>query len=80
MTTLSDALVAYHICAKAEGMSPRTISWVTDAIRYFSDFLGGDFNLEQVTANDLRRFIIALQQRKAFTNHWLSNIAFPPRQ
>ena len=69
MTTLSDALVAYHICAKAEGKSPRTVSWVTDAIRYFSEFLGGDINLEQVTANELRRFIIALQQKKAFSSH-----------
>jgi integrase/recombinase XerD len=67
--TLSDALTAYRICAKAEGKSPRTVSWVTDAIRYFSDFLGGDINLEQVSANDLRRFVLALQQKKAFSNH-----------
>ena len=42
MSSLSDALTAYTICAKAERKSPETISWVRDAVRYFSDFLGDD--------------------------------------
>jgi site-specific recombinase XerD len=69
LATLSDALTAYSICAKAEGKSPRTVSWTGDAIRYFGSFLGGDAELQDITANELRRFIIALQQRKAFSGH-----------
>ncbi len=69
MATLPDALAAYRICAKAEAKSPKTVSWVTDAIRYFSDFLGDDVKLDEIDANELRRFIIALQQRRAFSNH-----------
>jgi len=69
LATFSDALTAYSICAKAEGMSPKTVSGVSDAIRYFTRFLGGDIDLEDVTASELRRFIIALQQRKAFSGH-----------
>ena len=42
VSSLSDALTAYTICAKAERKSPETISWVRDAVRYFSDFLGDD--------------------------------------
>ena len=69
VTTLSEALTAYRICAKAEGKSRRTIAWVTSSVGYFSDFLGGDLNIEMITVNDLRRFIIALQDSQKYRNH-----------
>jgi hypothetical protein len=61
LTTLFDALAAYRICAKAEGKSPKTIKWVTSSVTYFSNFLGANPDIEAITANDLRRFIIGLQ-------------------
>jgi len=69
LTRLSDALTAYRICAQAEGKSPRTIQWITSSIRYFAEFLGGDQDISTITANDLRRFIIALQGAKKYRNH-----------
>jgi len=69
MTTLSDALVAYRICAQAEGRSPRTIEWITSSVRYFSEFLGGDPELSNITQHDLRRFIIALQNCFKYRKH-----------
>ena len=69
MSTLSDALAAYRICAQAEGKSPRTVQWITSSVGYFADFLGGNHNISTITANDLRRFIIALQQCKKYRNH-----------
>jgi hypothetical protein len=36
LTTLSDALAAYCICARAEAKSPKTIEWVTSSVRLFS--------------------------------------------
>ena len=69
MTTLSDALVAYRICAQAEGRSPRTIEWITSSVRYFSEFLGGDPELSNITQHDLRRFIIALQSCSKYRKH-----------
>jgi len=69
LITLSDALTAYRICARAEGKSRRTIEWITSSVRYFSDFLGGDQDLSAITANDLRRFIIALQGAEKYRNH-----------
>ena len=62
VTKLSEALTAYRICAKAEGKSPRTIQWITSSVGYFMDFLGGDQDISTLTANDLRRFIIALPE------------------
>ena len=69
MTRLSDALVAYRICARAEGKSPRTIGRVTSSVGYFGRFLGGDPEISSVTADDLRRFIIALQNTGKFRDH-----------
>ncbi len=70
MTTLSDALTAYRICTKAEGKSPKTVDWVCDTVRYFSEFLGEQANdLFSMNAQCLREFILALQAKKAFSQH-----------
>lgn len=76
MATLSDALTAYRICAKAEARSPRTIGWITSAVRYFGEFLGGDPDVASITGDDLRRFIIALQETHRYRHHPFSS----PRQ
>jgi len=69
LTTLSDALAAYRICAKAEGKSPKTIRFILQSVSYFGAFLGENQNLIDITANDLRRFIIALGDVHKFSNH-----------
>ncbi len=70
LTTFSDALAAYRICAKAEGKSPKTVNWIGDAVRYFSQFLGDQANdLDSVNAQSLRQFILALQTKKTFSKH-----------
>ena len=69
VTTISEALTAYRICAQAEGRSPRTIEWITSSMRYFSDFLSTDRDVSSINANDLRSFIIYLQQRKKYQKH-----------
>lgn len=61
--------MSYRTCARAEGRSPKTVSWVEDAVCYFARFLGSDIEIDLVNANDLRRFITALQGKKAFSNH-----------
>jgi hypothetical protein len=45
MKTLQEALVVYKTYAKAEGKSPKTITWVVSSVNYFSDFLGPTGNL-----------------------------------
>jgi integrase/recombinase XerD len=69
LTTLSEALSAYTICAKAEGRSPKTIRWVTSSVAYFGRFLGRDPNIDAIRANDLRRFIIMLQDSTKYLKH-----------
>ena len=68
--TFQDALVAYRTYAKAEGKSPKTISWVTSSVGYFAEFLGPkQQDIATIKGNDLRRFIIALQDKPKFSNH-----------
>jgi site-specific recombinase XerD len=68
--TLQDALVAYRTYARAEGKSPKTISWVVSSVGYFADFLGPkQQDISIIKGNDLRRFIIALQEKPKFSNH-----------
>ena len=69
MTTISEALTAYRICAQAEGRSPKTVQWIVSSANYLAEFLGADTEVSSITANDIRRFIIALQQSKKYRNH-----------
>jgi len=70
MATLADALAAYRIFAQAEGKSPKTVLWIMSAVTYFSEFMGQDGqDIEAITGNDLRRFIIELRQRPKFLRH-----------
>jgi len=68
--TLQDALVAYRTYARAEGKSPKTVDWVVSSVGYFADFLGPERqDIAGITGQDLRRFIIALQDKPKFSNH-----------
>ena len=68
--TLSDALAAYRICARAEGRSPKTIHWIMSSVTYFSEFLGPEQQeVASITIQDFRRFIIALQQTWKYRRH-----------
>jgi len=68
MTTLADLLAAYWTCAKVEAKSPKTIRAVTQAVQYFGQFVG-DTTVDKLTADDLKRFILSLQQKTKYSNH-----------
>ena len=68
--TLQDALVAYQTYARAEGKSPKTVTWIVSSTAYFAEFLGPEqSDIAAITADDLRRFIIALRDRPKFAHH-----------
>ncbi len=69
MITIAEGLKAYHIYAQASGHSKSTIRWITSAVTYFSEFLGDKQDISQITANDLRRFIIAFGERRGYVKH-----------
>jgi hypothetical protein len=79
LTTLSDVLAAYRIYAKTEGKSPKTVRFIIQSVNYFGAFLGENQSLTNITANDLRRLIIALRDSNKFSNHPFNKpIGIPP--
>ena len=78
MMTLQDALVAYKTYARSEGKSPSTIIWITSSVGHFADFLGPERqDIASITGNDLRRFIIALQEKR---HKWSNHPCIKPQQ
>jgi len=69
ISTLSEAISTYRVLAEAEGKSRRTIEWVENSVRYLDDFLGNDLVIEDITRQDVRRFISALQKRQKWADH-----------
>jgi integrase/recombinase XerD len=68
--TLQDALVAFKTYARAEGKSPKTVAWVTSSVGYFAQFLGSERqDIASITSDNMRHFIIALQDKNKFSNH-----------
>jgi hypothetical protein len=66
LATLADALAACRICAQAEGKSPKTVRWIMSSVTYFGEYLGTNQDINAITANDLRGFIIALKSKRLF--------------
>jgi len=55
---------AYATIAASNGLSPRTIEWVASSARYLQEFLGNGIPIEQITTHDVRRWMLALRQRR----------------
>jgi integrase/recombinase XerD len=66
---LDDFIFIYEKFAIAENKSPRTIESVTAAVKDFNKFLGGCPDVKQVKAEDLRRYIITLQEKHRWSGH-----------
>ena len=65
--SIENLLLKYKLTAEAEGSSAKTFAHVNLSVRLFSDFLGGITDAGQVTADDLRHFIVYLRQRPKWT-------------
>ena len=69
---LGTLLQGYQLCATTEGKSPNTIAIVTNSITYLYDFLSRNSlstDVTQIGTEELRAFILYLQQKRCFSNH-----------
>jgi len=64
MMDMDSIINKYTLTTKAEGFSQKTIKHTVRAVKYFDKFLGGIDDVSRVTADDLRRFIVGLQNRR----------------
>ncbi len=66
---LSEAIDKLLLATQADGRSPNTITDYTRKLRPLTDFLG-DVDIETITADDLRRYIVGLRKRETvWENH-----------
>ena len=64
--TIDGAITQYELTARSSGYSSDTVTHVKRCVRFFSEFMGNIPDVEKITASDLRRFIVALQQQTAW--------------
>ena len=56
-------LAHYTVDARAQNLSHKTVEKMQLGLKLFSEFMGGIPDVRQVTGDDLRRFILALQSK-----------------
>lgn len=59
---LSEAIEALCIATRANGRSPRTVDSYREKLGHLRDFVG-DLPIEEITTNDLRRYIVEQRSR-----------------
>ncbi len=71
-TELSSLIDGYCLCAQSEAKSPKTIEMVRSSVRYLGGFLyaqGLSTDVADIGANEIRMFIVHLQQKNRFSSH-----------
>jgi len=71
-TDIRSLLQGYQLCASTEGKSPNSTAIVINSMRYLCDFLennGLSTDVTGVGTNELRAFILHLQQKRCFSDH-----------
>ncbi len=69
---LSELINYYELCNRAEGKSPRTITWYSDNLRRFHSYLKSRHlpdSIEKLDIMLLREYIIYLLKRNKYENH-----------
>jgi len=69
--SIENLLARYELTARAEGKSPKTVDHVKLAVKLLAGSIGGIQDVSKVRADDLRNFILDLEQRPkwAGTSH-----------
>lgn len=70
--SLGKLLEGYRLTAQSEGKSPNTIAIIEASLGYLSEFLAAgnlSDDVKDIGVEELRRFIIYLQERPRFANH-----------
>jgi len=71
-TELGCLVEGYRLCARSEGKSQNTIDIVTNSVNYFRHFLHSNClstDVEHIRSQEIRAFILHLQQKRCFSSH-----------
>lgn len=69
---LPDLIEYYEVCNRAEGKSPKTISWYSANLRRFHNYLRSRHlptSVEDIDTKLLREYVLHLRRQNRFTDH-----------
>lgn len=78
LTSIAELISGYQLCAASEGKSPHTIAIVTNAVRYFCNFLvsqGCSGDVTGINHNHIRSFVLYLKAKKRFADHPFNKVS-----
>lgn len=64
--TVQNIINGFIVERKSRGLSPNTIKYYQNELRYFTDFLDsiGAIRIDEVTANIIRQYLLGLSERR----------------
>ena len=71
-TDIASLLNGYRLCAATEGKSPNSVAIVANSLKYLYHFLssnGLSTDVTRIGTQEMRTFILHLQQKGCFSNH-----------
>ena len=78
---LSECIDYYEVCNRAEGKSPKTISWYSANLRRFRNYLKSRHlpdSLDNIDTKLLREYVIYLLKKKRFDGHPYTPVQIEP--
>jgi site-specific recombinase XerD len=70
--TLPELIGYYEVCNKAEGKSPKTVSWYSSNLKYLHQYLSSRHVpdlIDKVDTRILREYLIYLRKRNRYDGH-----------
>ena len=78
---LSELIGYYELCNRAEGKSPKTVSWYSANLRAFGSYLERrrlPDSIDSIDTKLLREYVIYLLKRNRFDNHPYTHVKAEP--
>ena len=69
---LSEVIEYYEVCNKAEGKSPKTISWYSANLKHFRSYVRSRHlpdSLDSIDTKLLREYVLYLMKKIKYENH-----------
>jgi len=67
--TIQEAIEMFLVDQELKGNTPKTIKFYRDNLRYFSDFIGSEKQVKEITIGDLNQYQLTLKNKTKLQGH-----------
>ena len=67
--TTKEAIEMFLVDQEIKGNTPKTIKFYRDNLRYFTDFISSDMQVNEITIGDLNQYILVLKNKPKMQGH-----------